>query len=187
MPAFRPRSDRSALIVIDVQPNFLRPIHDRDSVLGRIRFISRFAELLGVPILATEQVPAKMGTTHEDLAPLCPTPVGKETFGAVEAPGFVERLRATGRTEAILVGIETHICVSQTALGLLDVGYRVAVCPDAVGARTLDRHKLGMERMRDEGILPIHSEAVAYEWLGSAAHPTFREALALVKAADEPA
>jgi nicotinamidase-related amidase len=96
-------------------------------------------------------------------------------------PEFSSQLRASGRKTVIVVGIETHICVSQTCLDLLDAGYAVAVCPDAASARTQDRHKLGMERLRDAGVVPIHTEALVYEWMVSANHPQFRDILQVVK------
>jgi nicotinamidase-related amidase len=94
---------------------------------------------------------------------------------------FASALRATERNQAVLVGVETHICVSQTALSLLSEGFEVFVCADAVGARSVDRHKLGMERMRDAGAVAAHTEAIAYEWLQTADDPQFREALELIK------
>jgi len=81
------------------------------------------------------------------------------------------------------VGIETHICVTLTALDLLKNGYGVFVCPDAVSSRTIEQHKLGMERMRDSGAIASHTETLAYEWMGTAESPVFREVLRLVKGA----
>ncbi|HTQ12040.1 MAG TPA: isochorismatase family protein, partial [Fimbriimonadaceae bacterium] len=78
-------------------------------------------------------------------------------------------------------GVETHICVGQTAVDLLGSGMEVIVCPDAVSSRSVERHKLGMERLRDSGALPLHSESVVYEWLETAENPAFRDVLRLVK------
>lgn len=179
MATLRPRPDTSLLLIVDIQERFLSPIWEGERVLRRAKFLSSMAALLGIPVLASEQVPHKMGATHPALSPM--EVFAKEAFGCCEAPLFKDLLAKHGRSQIILTGIETHICVSQTALGLLDWGYRVAICPDAVSARTAEMHKLGMERIRDAGAAPIHTEAVAYEWLGGAANPHFKQALELVK------
>lgn len=167
-------------MVVDVQPSFLKAIWERERVLRRTDFLLQIATLLGVPVLATEQVPERMGGTEPRLA--LPQPaLAKKSFSCCGTPSFRDALEATGRKQIVLVGIETHICVSQTAADLLNQDFEVLVCPDAVSARTIEMHKLGMERMRDSRLLPIHTEAVAYEWMGAADHPEFREALKLVK------
>ncbi len=184
MRTLRPRADQSVLVVIDVQPPFLNPIHLRDKLFQRVQFMVEMATLLKVRMLVTEQVPDKMGGTDERLLRMLPNgvhPIAKESFGCCECPDFIVEFKKLGLRQAILVGIETHICVSQTALGLTDLGIQTAVCPDAVSARSIEMHKLGMERMRDVGVAPIHTEAVAYEWLESANHEQFREAVKLVK------
>jgi nicotinamidase-related amidase len=174
---------QSALLVIDVQSG-LRPfIHESGRVVDRIAFIVELGRLLEVPIFVTEQNPSKMGTTTTDLdAALGETArFPKMEFSAARCPAFIEALRASGRRQIVVVGLETHICVGLTAQDLLAEGFEVAVCPDAVSSRSLERHKLGMERIRDAGAVPSHTESVTYEWMGSAVHPRFRDALAIVK------
>lgn len=90
-------------------------------------------------------------------------------------------LAATHRRSVVVVGVETHICVCGTVLDLIAAGYRVTVCPDAVSSRSLEAHKLGMERIRDVGGLPAHTESVVYEWLGGSTHPAFKSVLEIVK------
>ena len=102
-------------------------------------------------------------------------------FSALGCPEFVAALRLTGKTKVILVGFETHICISQTAHDLLSAGFEVVVCPDAVSSRSQEQHKLGMERLRDAGVVPAHTESVAYEWIGTAEHPKFKSFLQIVK------
>jgi nicotinamidase-related amidase len=167
--------------VIDVQQALLSSIHEIDRVLGQASFLAKIARLLDVPVLATEQNPTRMGGTEATLAQHLDAPIPKMSFSCCGCTGLMDALQATGRRKVVLAGIETHICVSLTALDLLDAGYEVVVCPDAVSARSLERHKLGMERLRDAGVVPAHSESVAYEWLHSAEHPRFREALKIVK------
>jgi nicotinamidase-related amidase len=180
--AIKARSEDSVLVIVDIQPSFMKAIWEADRVLARAEFLLRVAQILGIPAIATEQYPERMGGTDPRLAPLlAENPLGKMSFSCCGIDSFVDTLLELGRNQIILVGIETHICVSQTAVDLLNTGHEVIVCPDAVSARTVEMHKLGMERMRDSGVLPMHSESVAYEWIGSAAHPRFREALQVVK------
>lgn len=181
MTALKARRDDSVLIVIDEQPSFMQTVWEQERVLRRSEFLICVASVLGVPALATEQYPSRMGPTNEALAPYLERPEAKMTFSCCGSAPFMDRLRATARKQMILVGVETHICVSQTAVDLLNEGFHVMVCPDAVSARTIEMHKLGMERMRDSGVLPIHTESVAYEWMGTAEHPNFRDALKIVK------
>lgn len=173
---------QSFVLVVDVQGALSKAIWEMDRTVDRCRFLARIARLLDVPVLATEQNPSRMGATVPELAELVEETFAKMAFSALGSTELMSRLQSLGRRQAVVVGIETHICVSQSALGLLELGYEVAVCPDAVSARSVDRHKLGMERIRDAGVVPAHTEAVAYEWLGAADHPKFRDALAIVKA-----
>ncbi|CAN5402560.1 isochorismatase family protein [soil metagenome] len=163
---------RDGLLLIDLQANMMPAIREGDGVVARARFLARAARLLGVPVVATEQNPSRLGTTVEDL--LVEKAAPKMAFSAAawapDVPGVV-----------LLVGVETHICVAQTGLDLLAGGREVAVVTDATGSRTEDRHLSGLERLRAAGAVLAHSEAVLYEWLETAEHPRFREALALVK------
>jgi nicotinamidase-related amidase len=184
MALWRADSDRAVLLVVDVQPKFMAGIHEGDRVLNRTAFLLKIAKLVGVPVLASEQYPERMGATDSRIASLMPLgvfPYPKMRFSCAGCEGLMEALRALDRKQVVLVGIETHICVTLTAIDLLIAGYEVFVCPDAVSARTVEMHKLGMERMRDSGAMPAHTETLAYEWLSTAEHPRFREALEIVK------
>jgi nicotinamidase-related amidase len=181
MPRVELSPQRSVLLVVDVQPSFMKAIWEADRVLDRSTFLIEIARLTDVPVLASTQNAARMGGSAPEIDPLVGEPVNKMSFSCAGSPQWMARLTALGRNQAVIVGIETHICVGQTADDLLTAGWEVVVCPDAVSARTPDRHKLGMERIRDAGAVPAHSEAVAYEWLGTAENPKFRQALELVK------
>ncbi len=175
---------QSVLVVVDLQPSFLSGIDGAERVLARSEFLVRAANLLEVPCIATEQYPSRMGGTAPQIAealrdaPILP----KMHFSCCGSEAFEDRLPSE-RPQVILIGIETHICVCQTALRLLARGKDVLVCADAVGARDDARHRLGLERMSAEGVQIAHTESIAYEWMDSAEHPRFREVLALVKAA----
>lgn len=183
MPSVKLSPEKSVLLVVDVQSRFLAPIFEADRVEARCKFLCQIAQLFDVPILATEQYPEKMGGTIESLLPYVGEPHRKMNFSAMDS-WFVEMVKASERSQVVVVGIETHICVSQTCHDLLELGYEAVVCPDAVSARTQDRHKLGMERIRDAGVVPAHTEAVAYEWCKSADNEHFRDMLNVVKASD---
>lgn len=178
MPSTRLTPENSLVLVVDMQEKFLAPIFEAERVEARCHFLCAAAELFGVPLLATEQYPERMGGTVASLTTFLPSPIRKMRFSASECG----ELMSLGRPNVIVVGIETHICVSQTCLDLLERGLQPVVCPDAVSARSQDRHKLGMERLRDAGVIPIHSEAIAYEWCGTAENPLFRDMLNIVKA-----
>ena len=182
MPRTALTPEESVLVVIDLQPKFMVAIADADRVDARSRFLVEVAHTLDVPILATEQNRARMGELDPRIAARLSVPaIDKMSCGGTGSPEFVSALKATGRKQVVIVGIETHICVSLTALSLLEMDYEVVVCPDAVSSRTVERHKLGMERLRDGGVVPAHTEAVCYEWMGSADHARFRDVLTIVK------
>jgi nicotinamidase-related amidase len=174
--------DRSVLVLVDLQPKFMAAIHEADRVLNRSLFLAKVAHLLEIPILGTVQNQARMGGLDDAFQALCPHSFDKMTFSCTEDAGFFTALEALERSQVVLVGVETHICVSLTAHGLLAAGYKVVVCPDAVSSRTQDRHKLGMERIRDAGVTPAHTESVAYEWFRDASRSDFKPFLEIVKA-----
>ena len=182
MSAIRPHFETDLVLIVDVQPTMMATIWEAPRVISGAVFLAQAARILDVPVLATVQNPNRLGPISDALASLIERPIAKMEFSAMLNPECQRAIEASGRRQVILVGVETHICISQTALDLQEAGFDVLVCPDVVSARTPDRHKLGMERLRDAGIGPIHSEAVVYEWLKSAEHPRFREVLQLVKA-----
>lgn len=176
--------DDSLLVVVDIQPSFMAGIHESERVLRRSEFLIDSAQLLGVPIVSTEQYPSRMGGLDPQIAMRLPDkPWPKMAFSCWGSDAFRNTVESAGKRCVVLVGIETHICVTLTALDLLNNGYQVFVCPDAVSARSMEMHKLGMERMRDSGAIASHTETLVYEWMGTADHPKFRDVLALVKAA----
>lgn len=173
--------DDSLLVIVDIQPSFMSVIHEADRVVERSHFLVQAARILDVPVMSTVQNPDRMGGIDERFE--LSEPISKMAFSCAGSGTFREGLESHGRKSIVLVGIETHICVTLTALDLLREGYQVFVCPDAVSARSNERHKLGMERMRDAGVMPTHTETLVYEWMAAADHPKFREVLQVVKSA----
>jgi nicotinamidase-related amidase len=191
MPAFERHPhilDRSqtVLVVIDMQEPFLNVMHERERLTANVRLLVETAVRLHIPILTTTQYAERMGQVVNEIAqPLkdfsAGKPIDKMCFSCAGADGFLEGLASLGRRQVLLCGVETHICVSQTALDLTQQGYQVHAAADAVSSRTLEKHKLGMERMRDSGVLPCAAEAAVYELLREAGTPEFKAILPLIK------
>jgi len=173
------------LVVVDMQEPFLRVMHERERLTDNVRLLVQTAAVLGVPVLATLQYAERMGGLVPEVAALMPEsppdPLDKLCFSCAGSPEFMAALAEAGRRQIVLCGVETHICVSQTALDLVSQGYQVHVAADAVSARSLEKHKLGMERMRDSAVLPCAAEAAVYELLAVAGTPEFKAILPLVK------
>ena len=178
------RASESILLLVDLQPTFMSAIHENDRVLARSAFIAEAAKLLGIPVIATEQYPSRMGGTDPSLSSFLDVePMAKMDFSCCGSAELVQLLEDRRRNQVVLVGIETHICVNQTVHDLLNQGFEAIVCADATSSRTLDRHSIGLQRISSAGATVAHTESVVYEWLKSADHPKFREALKLVKGA----
>jgi len=170
------------ILVIDVQERLI-PVVDGSAVL--IRGIARLldtAALLKIPIYATEQYPKGLGATIGPIAErLSATPVAKMRFSAL-TPEIREDLR--GDRAVVLAGIETHVCVAQTAADLVDAGFRVIVPRDAVSSRKATDHETALARMAGMGVIVTTSEALLFEWLESAEHAHFKTISKWVKEFD---
>lgn len=179
------RPEDVLLVVVDMQEPFLGVIHERERLVANVLLLMQSARVLQVPLLASLQYAQRLGGLVPELAAALPTdspsPIDKLSFSCAGSPDFMRSLEATERRQIILCGVETHICVAQTALDLAHRGYQVHVAADAVSSRTLEKHKLGMERIRDSRVLPCAAEAAVYELLGAAGSPAFKAILSLVK------
>ncbi len=162
--------DDSILCVIDVQPGFVDKIGEsegRGPFVQRVVWVAALANALGVPTVVTEEEPAHNGPTLPEIVDRLPDPTprfAKPTFGLADVPEILAAVEATGRRTAVLVGMETDVCVAHSALGLLDRGYRVSVVRDAVLAPG-DAHEDGIERMRAGGVTLIGAKGLLYEWV----------------------
>ena len=179
-PELMNRAD-TALLVIDVQERLLAVIPDGPRIVWNIRRLLDAAKLLGVAIAATEQIPSKLGPTVPQLAGRLDPPPAKETFSCASCGDIFARWRDDGRHRVLLCGVETHVCVVQTALDLAAAGFLVYVAVDAVGSRhELDRDT-ALRRMEAAGIVLTTTEATLFEWCGRAGTPEFRPLSALAK------
>ncbi len=169
----------STLVVIDVQAKLVPVIDEHAVVVENTRRLIAAAQLLAVPVVFTEQNAKRLGATVTEL-PADPAAVfHKMTFDSVRTAGFLEHL-AAGRV-AVVAGCEAHVCVLQTALGLIERGRRVFVVSDAVGSRRSESKATALRRMERHGVEIVTTEMVLFEWLETAEHPRFRETVALIK------
>lgn len=160
--------DDCVLVIIDVQADFLARVEDetKDGLLERIAFLALGARFCGIPIVASVESPDDWGGLHPALveavgdAPVLP----KVVFGLADDPLVGPAVRDTGRGTAVLVGLETDVCVAQSALGLMDEGRRVVVVEDAVDSPG-SAHAAGLDRMRRAGVIPVVTKQLHYEWM----------------------
>lgn len=172
------------LLVIDMQERLQPLIHDDARLRAKAATLAKGCDLLDVPVLVTEQYPKGLGPTVPELAPALVAAGGamEKTEFSCAANGAVRaRLDAMGRRDVLLAGVEAHICVTQTALDLVERGYRVHVVEDAVGSRSPADRELGLARMRRHGAEGVGVEMVLFELMGGSRHPRFKDVQALVK------
>jgi nicotinamidase-related amidase len=182
VPVPRLTADTSTLLVIDVQEKLLVKMPDAAALVRNVGFLIDVATLLGVPVVATEQYPKGLGPTTADLTRrLQVNSHSKTTFSSCGVAGVVDELRSSGRKKIVVAGMETHVCVMQTALDLLDAGWNVFIPVDAVQARFAIDHDLALRRLESAGATLTTAEATAFEWLGNAEHPQFKAVSKLIQ------
>jgi nicotinamidase-related amidase len=179
-------ANQCALIVVDIQEKLLPPIWERERLLRNSQLLIRLAGILKIPALVSTQYAKGLGDTVPELASLLPdtTPIDKTMFSCFGSDVFCSTLkRLPGqRTTVLLCGMETHICVMQTALAALREGYVVHVASDAVSSRTEWNWRIGLDRMRAAGAVISSAEMITYELLGSSGTAEFKELLPYLKA-----
>lgn len=176
-------AENSGLIVIDMQVNLYRVMQEQESILENNCKIIRGANVLEIPVVVTEQVPAKIGPTIPGVAEHLKgiKAISKESFSCWRNEDFVKAVTAQGRRQLVVTGIETHVCVYQTVMDLLQAGYQVYVVADAVSSRTSANKVYGIERMRNAGAAVMSTEMVLFELLQTAAHGKAKDIFKIVK------
>jgi nicotinamidase-related amidase len=165
---------RAALVVIDVQEAFRKAIPSFDDVARGAAALVRGAEAVDVPIIVTEQYPKGLGRTVPEVADRLPDgfePIEKVCFSAPEAEGF----DLAGRDQALVCGVEAHVCVNQTVLDLIDDGIEVHVAIDAIGSRFPESKQIGIEKARRAGAVITNVETALFELVGRAGTDEFKE------------
>ncbi len=175
--------DKAVLVVVDVQGKLAQLMADKEHLFDNLQLAIRGFQLLSVPVLWLEQVPDKLGPTIPEVAELLgdQAPIAKTSFGCMGCDAFREALSESGRTQVILVGIEAHICVYQSAIQLMEAGYSVTVLEDAVSSRTLDNCQIGLDRMAQSGAAISSIEMALFELQRVAEGPEFKALAALVR------
>jgi len=169
---------RSALVVVDVQEAFRKAVPEFDDVAKATATLARGAAATGIPVIATEQYPKGLGRTVPEVAEVLPAaPLEKVVFAASEAEGF----DLGERDQALLCGIESHVCVSQTAHDLLDRGVEVHVARDAVTSRSEENKELGLHKMEAAGAVLTSVETALFELVGAAGTEEFKRVQRLVR------
>jgi nicotinamidase-related amidase len=171
--------DRTALVVVDVQEGFRKAIPDFERVANATATLIEGAEAIGIPIIVTEQYPKGLGETAPEVADHLPDgaePLEKVAFSAADAEGF----DLGGRDQVLVCGIETHVCVNQTVLDLLDADTEVQVAEDAVGSRTEENKRIGLHKMERAGATLTSVETALFELLGRAGTDEFKTVQKLI-------
>lgn len=182
--------NKAVLVVIDMQDRLAAAMDARDSVIRATGMLARTFALVGAPIVMTRQYPKGLGDTVPELEELFlglardgarVSGVDKMAFCAASEHEFADALGGTGRRQVVLAGMETHICIAQTALALIAQGYQVQVVADACCSRFADNHAVALDRLRSAGAVVTTAESVMYEMVGVAGTDEFKSLLGIVK------
>ncbi len=175
--------DKSVLVLIDMQGKLAGLMHDKERLFANLVILVKGARILGVPIIWCEQNPRALGPTIpelvENLSGL--SPIEKMSFSCCGDPAFDAALHRVQRGQAVLCGIESHVCVYQTAADLKSKGLEVAVVADAVSSRSQDNKQIALSRMQAEGVCLTSTEMLLFEWMRTARHGQFKEIAKLVR------
>ncbi|MEA1997064.1 MAG: hydrolase [Gemmatimonadota bacterium] len=175
--------EKTCLLVIDVQERLLPVIHNGDLVVKNIRRLVAGAEVLGLPVILSEQYPKGLGPTVEPVAELMAgvQKCDKTAFSCIADQALAEAIARTERDQLLLCGVESHVCVLQTALDSLAAGYSVHVAADAVSSRDPENKKIAIERLRAAGCVITCTESALFELLVKSGTGEFKKISALVK------
>ena len=156
---------RCRVVIVDLQDKLVAAMPQPDELVANVRWLSEAARLLGVPIHITEQYPQGLGPTVPALQEFATERPAKRRFSAAEALGWPNAVEEPeGRDHIVLAGLESHICLLQTAFDLLAMGYRVTIAVDAVASRRESDRQVALQRLRDSGANVATTESIAFEW-----------------------
>lgn len=175
--------ENTAAIIIDVQEKLWNVMHDKESLLENLQKLVKGLQVLGIPIIITEQNPDGLGPTVPSLMQLMPSidPVPKFCFNCHHEEKFEQAIKDLGKRQILICGIEAHICVHQTTLDLLSHGYEVHLVADTVSSRVKTNRDITLMRLQSEGAKLATVEMVLYELLQTAENPKFKEILKVIK------
>ncbi len=176
-------SENSLVLIIDIQEKLVAAL-DKDIVVSNAIKVASAAKYLNIPVLLTEQYPKGLGHTVSKLMESLPEGsdvIEKTFFNALLEDGMLEKIKSYGKKQIVIFGIETHICVHQTASALVAEGFDVYVIKDACASRNKYEFKQGIEAMQANGVKVSCVEIALFEWLKGAKNPKFKEVQALIK------
>ena len=167
----------TVLLVVDIQEKLAVVMTEKDKVVGNNLHLIELAKMIGMPVMVTEQYPRGLGATVKDIREALPfyRPIEKMTFDCCGQPPFLEELKEHNKRNVVLTGMETHICVLQTCIGLLKGGINVHIVQDAVCSRTRENWKTGVEFMREAGAVVTSTETVLFQLLKVAGTEEFKK------------
>lgn len=175
--------NQSILVMVDVQGRLAQLMHEKQALFKNLVSFIRGIRSLDIPILWVEQNPSGLGPTVAQIAAELDglAPIPKNSFSCWQNSTFADTLRSTGRSQVLLCGIETHVCVYQTAVDLINAGYEVEVVADAVSSRKPENKALALEKLRDAGVKTTCVEMALFELLKVAEGQAFKKILQIVK------
>lgn len=183
LPIDHPTPENALLLLVDVQGKLARIMHESDAMIHQQGVLIEACRLLELPIVWAEQLPHKLGPTVPELAEKLEghTPCAKGSFGCWGDEALRQAIRDSGRDRILLAGIETHVCVWQTAAALRAEGYEVHLICDAVSSRSAFNRDIAFRRMQASGVHLSNVEMVLFELMHAADHPKFRDVTRLLK------
>jgi len=175
--------ENTALIIIDVQEKLSRVMYEKEMLFNDIQKLIKGIQVLDIPVIVTEQYPKGLGPTIPEVSNLFPNfqPIPKISFSCCGNERFLQELNDLHRKQVLIAGIETHVCVYQTALDLLSLGYEVQVVTDCVSSRTPANRDIGLNRVSQAGAIPTSTEMALFELLKVADGERFRAISKIVK------
>jgi nicotinamidase-related amidase len=175
--------ENASLLIIDIQGNLAHSMYGKELLFKNVQRLIKGIQILGIPIIWLEQNPQGLGPTIPEIADILPNirPISKMTFSCCQNDSFIQALNALNRKQVLISGIETHVCIYQTALDLVDQGYEVQVVTDAVSSRNVDNKEIGLQKMRDYGVSLTSVETALFELLKVAEGERFRDIIKIVK------
>jgi len=175
--------DKTIMLLIDVQGQLAQLMYEKKELFASLKIMIQGMKILGVPIMWMEQIPGKLGPTTEEIAKFMTDekPIDKFSFSAWGEPRFKEHFKKAGKTQVLLTGIESHICVFQTGFDLIQQGCEVQVVSDCVSSRTKENKEIGIQRIVQSGGQVTCVEMLLFELMQAAKGDKFKQIVRLIK------
>lgn len=175
--------ENTVLLVIDIQGNLARGMYERDALYENLQKIIRGIQTLEIPIIVTEQIPEKLGPTIPEIASLFEefNPIPKSSFSCCGDETILAAISQTDRRQVLIAGIESHVCLYQTTIDLIEMGYEAHIVADCISSRTAENRAIGIERMKEAGAKLTSTEMALFELLKVAEGDQFRKIVKIVK------